>query len=177
MTAEVKKILVAVDESEYSKYALEWILTNLSLNANFTALFTQSESGGADHGVISFYVMHVQPLPNISTAGIGNPSAIAFGGTPPELVESIVNHQKQISEALLGRAKEICAQKNVNAKIVMEIGDPKEAICDAVEKMKVDLLIIGSHGYGMVKRALLGSVSNYCVQHAKCPVLVVRKPL
>jgi len=34
----------------------------------------------------------------------------------------------------------------------MEIGDPKEAICDAVEKMNVDLLIIGSHGYGMVKR-------------------------
>eukprot|EP01018_Ginkgo_biloba_P029616 Gb_01438 [translate_table: standard] len=60
---------------------------------------------------------------------------------------------------------------------MMEIGDPKESICQAIDKMQVDLLVLGSHGYGMVKRALLGSVCNYCVQHARCVVLVVRKPL
>lgn len=34
----------------------------------------------------------------------------------------------------------------------MEFGNPKEAICDAVEKLGVDLLIVGSHGKGALER-------------------------
>ncbi|CAH2066121.1 unnamed protein product [Thlaspi arvense] len=61
----------------------------------------------------------------------------------------------------------------VTPKKVMESGNPKEAICDAVEKLGVDLLIVGSNGKGALERTFLGSVSNYCVNKAKCPVLVV----
>ena len=37
-----------------------------------------------------------------------------------------------------------------------------------------DLLVVGSRGYGGFVGALLGSVSQHCVQHAPCPVVVVR---
>jgi nucleotide-binding universal stress UspA family protein len=37
-----------------------------------------------------------------------------------------------------------------------------------------DLLVVGSRGHGGLAGALLGSVSTYCVRHAKCPVVVVR---
>ncbi|GAB3225192.1 universal stress protein [Glycomyces halotolerans] len=37
-----------------------------------------------------------------------------------------------------------------------------------------DLLVVGSRGHGGFVGALLGSVSQYCIQHAKCPVVVVR---
>jgi nucleotide-binding universal stress UspA family protein len=37
-----------------------------------------------------------------------------------------------------------------------------------------DLLVVGNHGHGGFTRALLGSVSQHCVHHASCPVLVVR---
>ncbi|KAF8033070.1 hypothetical protein BT93_D1842 [Corymbia citriodora subsp. variegata] len=57
-----------------------------------------------------------------------------------------------------------------------KVGEPKEAICEAAEKLDVQLLILGSHSRGAVQRAFLGSVSDYCVHNAKCPVLVVRKP-
>nr|WP_225321079.1 universal stress protein [Streptomyces luteolifulvus] len=40
-----------------------------------------------------------------------------------------------------------------------------------------DLLVVGSHGRGAFKGMLLGSVSQHCVQHATCPVLVVRTPI
>ncbi|MBA0601484.1 hypothetical protein Gorai_004659 [Gossypium raimondii] len=53
-----------------------------------------------------------------------------------------------------------------------EVGDPKEKICEAVEKLNIELLILGSHGRGAIQRAFLGSVSNHCVHNAKCPVLV-----
>jgi nucleotide-binding universal stress UspA family protein len=33
--------------------------------------------------------------------------------------------------------------------------------------------VVGSAHKGAVRRALLGSVSEYCVRHAKCPVVVI----
>jgi nucleotide-binding universal stress UspA family protein len=39
-----------------------------------------------------------------------------------------------------------------------------------------ELLVVGSRGHGSLAAALLGSVSQQCVQHATCPVVVVRDP-
>lgn len=40
----------------------------------------------------------------------------------------------------------------------------------------VDLLVVGSRGYGPLRRVLLGSVSAHIVAHAPCPTLVTRRP-
>jgi nucleotide-binding universal stress UspA family protein len=40
----------------------------------------------------------------------------------------------------------------------------------------IDLLVLGSRGYGPVMRVLLGSVSGHVFRHAPCPLLVVRRP-
>lgn len=37
-----------------------------------------------------------------------------------------------------------------------------------------ELLVVGSRGHGAVAGMLLGSISQYCTQHASCPVVVVR---
>lgn len=42
------------------------------------------------------------------------------------------------------------------------------------ESKDAALLVVGSHGFGAIGRVVLGSVSNHCVNHASCPVLVVR---
>ena len=42
------------------------------------------------------------------------------------------------------------------------------------ESRDADLLVVGSRGHGTAVGMLLGSVSQYCVQHATCPVVVVR---
>jgi nucleotide-binding universal stress UspA family protein len=39
-----------------------------------------------------------------------------------------------------------------------------------------DLLVLGSHGHGHLHRAVLGSVSETCIRHATCPVVVVPLP-
>jgi nucleotide-binding universal stress UspA family protein len=37
-----------------------------------------------------------------------------------------------------------------------------------------DLVVVGSHGHGEFVGMLLGSVSEYCVTHCHCPVVVIR---
>ncbi len=54
-------------------------------------------------------------------------------------------------------------------------GDPVLALVDACEG-GVDLLVLGSRGYGPIKRVLLGSVARQVAQRASCPVLVAKRP-
>jgi nucleotide-binding universal stress UspA family protein len=54
-------------------------------------------------------------------------------------------------------------------------GDPAEELVRACEE-GVDLLVVGSRGYGPLTRVLLGSVSRKLACEAPCPVLVVRRP-
>lgn len=54
-------------------------------------------------------------------------------------------------------------------------GLPKEVILEEAERWGADLIVIGSHGHGAVKRILLGSVTQAVVLHASCSVEVVRR--
>ncbi|KAJ4838661.1 hypothetical protein Tsubulata_004255 [Turnera subulata] len=58
---------------------------------------------------------------------------------------------------------------------VVGSGEAKDVICDTVEKLRADTLVMGSHGYGFLKRAILGSVSEYCAKRARCPVVIVKR--
>ncbi|KAK7269420.1 hypothetical protein RIF29_22146 [Crotalaria pallida] len=64
---------------------------------------------------------------------------------------------------------------NQQVETKVEEGDPRDVICEMAEKLGADILVMGSHGYGIVKRAFLGSVSNHCAQNVKFPVLLVNK--
>ena len=48
-------------------------------------------------------------------------------------------------------------------------------ICETARKRKSDLIVIGSHGAGPIRRAMMGSTAERVVRHAPCPVLVVRE--
>jgi nucleotide-binding universal stress UspA family protein len=55
-----------------------------------------------------------------------------------------------------------------------DIGDPGDAICRIAQEHAVDLIVIGSHDRNWLSRLVAPSVRNYLVEHAPCPVLVVR---
>jgi len=59
----------------------------------------------------------------------------------------------------------------VSAEIVN--GHPAEVLLHAAAD--ADLLVVGSHGRGRFAEALLGSVGQHCVQHAHCPVMIMRE--
>jgi nucleotide-binding universal stress UspA family protein len=55
-------------------------------------------------------------------------------------------------------------------------GRPASVIVDRAEASRAELVVVGSRGLGPLKSMLLGSVSAEVVDHAPCPVLVVRRP-
>lgn len=56
---------------------------------------------------------------------------------------------------------------------VVTRGDPARVLLEVARG--ADLLVVGNRGKGGLREALLGSVSEYCVQHATCPVAVLRE--
>ncbi|MFF7994489.1 universal stress protein [Kitasatospora xanthocidica] len=64
------------------------------------------------------------------------------------------------------------ADRPVEVRTTMVLGDPSDVLLDASQG--AELLVVGSHGHGGFTRALLGSVSTRCAQHAACPVVIVR---
>lgn len=64
--------------------------------------------------------------------------------------------------------------KSIEVKTLIRQGDPAEKILETAQKMKVDLIVTGSHGRHGTKKFLLGSVSSKIVDYSRCPVLVVK---
>ncbi|KAK1301036.1 hypothetical protein QJS10_CPB13g00429 [Acorus calamus] len=68
-----------------------------------------------------------------------------------EFIRSLHEQQQKVSLALLEQAKEMCAGQGVVAETITEVGDPRETICETVDKLKVNLLIMGNHGRGAIQ--------------------------
>ncbi|KAL3814637.1 hypothetical protein ACJIZ3_015905 [Penstemon smallii] len=153
-----RKILVAVDESNESTYALSWCLKNLVSvqNSNDTLILLFAKTPVAVHTAM-------------------DSSGYMFTSN---IIASMEKYGKEVAEHVMHKAKQVCKDLNdhVTVEIVVEHGDPRDVICEVAERLKVDILVMGSHGYGAIKRAFLGSVSNHCAQKVKCPVLIVKKP-
>lgn len=56
---------------------------------------------------------------------------------------------------------------------IVEMGAPKNVIIHQAEKLKADLIVVGSHGRHGIQ-LLLGSTANGVIHHAHCDVLAVR---
>jgi nucleotide-binding universal stress UspA family protein len=61
-----------------------------------------------------------------------------------------------------------------NVELLVRRGDPGQALCDVANEVSAVAIVMGSRGRGWLRRALLGSVSDYVVRNAPCTVIVTR---
>ncbi|HMK43865.1 MAG TPA: universal stress protein [Dissulfurispiraceae bacterium] len=86
------------------------------------------------------------------------------------IVESLTRESADSMEKI----RKTLSGKSIEVKTLVRQGDPAEKILETAQKMKVDLIVTGSHGRHGTKKFLIGSVSSKIVDYSKCPVLVVK---
>jgi nucleotide-binding universal stress UspA family protein len=143
------KVLIGVDGSE---------LANQAGSRAIDILGTEHE----------FVVLEVTAGP-FTSPGLGLTADI--DATPPEMWQDLSDDA--VAEA---RADLAAAVENLGAPARQRVamGPPGETLCQVAAEEKADVVVVGSHGKGWARRAFLGSVSQHVIQHAPCPVLVVR---
>ena len=90
--------------------------------------------------------------------------------TPTSTDENYADAAKEALDSTMERAFPDGTDLQIKRQVVQ--GRPELALGAASENAVV--LVIGSHGVGLLPGVTLGSVANYCVNHASCPVVVVR---
>ena len=100
-------------------------------------------------------------------------TGVTFGSPVPPTGE-IARLTEEEAHKVNAEASARAEEAGVETRSVVLRGFPIEEICIAAEKFEPRFLVIGSHGWGPIKRAIFGSVSSGVLHHATCPVLVVR---
>ena len=146
MEPEIKKILVPIDFSDYSKSSLKYAV-------NFARNFNAS--------LILVYV--IEPViypPDFSMGQIAIPTAgLEMDKRAKEELDKLA--QKEISS-------------DVNVRKIIKTGKPFVEIIETASEENVDLIIIATHGHTGVEQILFGSTAEKVVRKAPCPVLTLR---
>jgi nucleotide-binding universal stress UspA family protein len=88
--------------------------------------------------------------------------------------EAITRGLFQEAEKILDNAKKVAAGLGVQIKAVVQEGHSSEKILEIADKFKNDLLVLGTHGWRGMNKAIMGSTAERVIAHAAGPILIVR---
>lgn len=144
----IKKILVGYDNGSRSKKALEVARDIAKKYGSEIVLFTSVK------------------MPDFLKSFKGR-----------EWQENLEKQSQEYFMNALNEAADSVKKEGLEVKLVIKREAPGESIVRFAEKEKVDLIAVGCNNRGSVERLLLGlgSVSNYVINHARCPVLLVKE--
>lgn len=99
-----------------------------------------------------------------------------FPGTAPTVFDELVQRQRAAAVDRLTAAAAALRAKAPNLAVtpLLRDGSPRDVILDEASEWPADLIVLGSHGYGAVRRLFLGSVSLAIAANAPCSVQIVR---
>lgn len=102
--------------------------------------------------------------------------AVSSAASPTHLKEPVEDYLKQEVKSYSDEIGRLCKRNRIKFNSVIKSGHPVEEIVKEAEKMKADLVVMGSHGQSALRAAVLGSVT-FGVAHktTKIPVLIVRR--
>jgi nucleotide-binding universal stress UspA family protein len=139
------KIILAADGSKYTKKALAFLVTH------------EGMGGGSDELI----VLHVQPplTPRVKTM-VGAQAVTAY-------------HEEEASKVLDPIGK-FLKRHAINYTLKWVTGSAAQEVVRLARKEKAHLIVAGTHGHGILGRAVLGSVAQRILTEADIPVLLVR---
>lgn len=149
METTIKKVLVPIDFSDYSKSALRYAV-------NFAKSFNAE--------ILLIYV--VEPIiypPDFSMGQIAMPTINTdWDNRAKEELDKLAKNE---------------ITNNGNVKTIIKTGKPFAEIIETAKEEDIDLIIISTHGHSGVEYILFGSTAEKVVRKAPCPVLTLREPI
>ncbi len=139
------KILFAADGSKFTKKALAFLATHEQL-------------GGEEDEIV---VLHVQPPvpPRVKTM-VGS---------------GIVNdYHRDEAKKVLDPIERFLKRHTGAFRTHWVVGSPAQEILRMAQKEKAHMIVMGTHGHGLISRALMGSVAQKVMADADIPVLLVK---
>ncbi|XP_078447718.1 universal stress protein PHOS32-like isoform X2 [Wolffia australiana] len=154
-----RRIAIAVDLSDESAYAVRWAVQNYLRPGD------------------SVVLVHVRPTSVLYGADWGSVDLSLSAKESKQKLE-------QDFDAMTTTKAHDLARPLLEAQIPFKIHivkdhDMKERLCLEIERLGPSAVVMGSRGFGALRRTdtgRLGSVSDYCVRHCVSPVVVVRYP-
>ena len=144
---EIKKILWPTDFSDYSEHARPYVI---ELAKKFGAQVT---------------ILHVVTAP---TYAVSYEIAIDYTTVRDEL--------QKAAEKRMAAAVESISREGIQVDSIIDNGNGFIEIIHHAREKKFDLIILATHGWGVLKHVLLGSTAERVVRKAPCPVLTIRNP-
>jgi len=148
------KVGIAVDGSDYGIAAVKYVLKHAALfgaRPKFTVIHAVPEFGGAT-------------MPDMA--------GVALPAYSPEEIKAM---QQQAFGKAVDPARALFDAAGVSIDTACLTGLAGDEIAAFAKKKKLDVLVLGSHGYGAVKAAVLGSVAQRVAAHCGTPLLLIRE--
>lgn len=139
------KILVPVDGSPFTKRMLAYLAAH-------------DEWLGEAH---QYTLLHVAPAVPPRAAAVLDKAVLQA-------------HYAEESEKVFKPIRSFFGKQKLKADFVAKVGPAADTIATAATKGKFDLLMMGSHGHGLLGSLVLGSVTTRVMAQCEVPVLVIR---
>lgn len=144
-------VIIPIDPSKQAEVAFEWYLRHVHKPQNYV------------------YMVHCEEIEHPS--GVNFPDYVV---TPEAMAEKMEAARKRGS-SLLEKYSAKLKEKGIRGEVKAEIGRPGEVVVNTADKLNASMIVMGSRGLGLVRRTILGSVSEYVIHHTRVPVTIVPK--
>jgi nucleotide-binding universal stress UspA family protein len=145
----IKKILVPIDFSDYSKKALQYTVTFAKqFNAELCLIYV------------------IEPVIYPADLSMGQ---VVIPQTEIDLSTKSRQELESLAKTEIGSL--------LKYEIIIKNGKPFMEIIETASEIDADLIIISTHGHTGVEHLLFGSTAEKVVRKAPCPVLTIREPM
>ena len=151
--ADSLRVGIAIDGSKYGRAAVRYVLKHLPLFGTQATFYLIN--------VVSDYAGAVMP----DMAGMALPALSE---------EEVLELQREEFNEAMDPLRPLFAKSAVKTKEICLVGNPGDEISAFARKRKLDIIVMGSHGYGRFKSAVMGSVATRIAASSNVPLLVIR---
>ncbi|KAK2145431.1 hypothetical protein LSH36_682g01073 [Paralvinella palmiformis] len=144
-------VVIPIDSSKQAEVAFEWYLRHVHKPQNYV------------------YMIHCEEIEH--PTGVNFPDYTVTLDAIADKMEDAKKKGSSLVEKYNAKLKE----KGIRGEVKAEIGRPGEVVVNMADKHHASMIVMGSRGLGLVRRTILGSVSEYVIHHTKVPVTIVPK--